>query len=64
MIRRAPLLVLLAERSRTHRAAEVAGRVRRVFPEAEVVLLPGATHHSLPLVEPHRLDERLLGFLG
>ncbi|WP_432127784.1 alpha/beta fold hydrolase [Streptomyces sp. bgisy082] len=61
---RAPLLVLLAERSRTHRAAEVADRVRRVLPEAEVVLLPGATHHSLPLVEPHRLDERLLGFLG
>ncbi|MFB7032755.1 MULTISPECIES: alpha/beta fold hydrolase [unclassified Streptomyces] len=61
---RAPLLVLLAERSRTHRAAEVADRVRRALPEAEVVLLPGATHHSLPLVEPHRLDERLLGFLG
>ncbi|MFJ6247169.1 MULTISPECIES: alpha/beta fold hydrolase [unclassified Streptomyces] len=61
---RVPLLVLLAERSRTHRAAEVADRVRRVLPEAEAVLLPGATHHSLPLVEPHRLDERLLGFLG
>ncbi|MFE0778823.1 alpha/beta fold hydrolase [Streptomyces sp. NPDC058861] len=61
---RAPLLVLLAERSRTHRAAEVADRVRRVLPEAEAVLLPGATHHSLPRVEPHRLDERLLGFLG
>lgn len=61
---RVPLLVLLAERSRTHRAAEVAERVRRTLPEAEVVLLPGATHHSLPLTAPERLDARLLAFLG
>ncbi|MFF5637307.1 alpha/beta fold hydrolase [Streptomyces sp. NPDC012825] len=61
---RAPLLVLLAERGRTHRATEVADRVRRTLPEAEVVLLPGATHHSLPLTAPERLDERLLAFLG
>ncbi|KOX20587.1 MULTISPECIES: hypothetical protein [unclassified Streptomyces] len=61
---RVPLLVLLAGRSRTHRAAEAADRVRRTLPEAEVALLPDATHHSLPLTEPARLDARPLAFLG
>lgn len=61
---RMPVLVLLAERSRTHRAAEVAERARRALPHAEVDLLPGATHHSLPLTAPERLDARLTAFLG
>ncbi|MGV9556338.1 alpha/beta fold hydrolase [Streptomyces sp. NPDC003401] len=61
---RMPVLVLLAEHSRAHRAAEVAGRARRALPRGEVVLLPGATHHSLPLTEPKELNERLMDFLG
>ncbi|MFF4169476.1 alpha/beta fold hydrolase [Streptomyces sp. NPDC001744] len=59
-----PVLVVLAERSRAHDAAAVADRVRRALPRAEVALLPGATHHSLPLTEPEALDERLIAFLG
>ncbi|GAA5062668.1 alpha/beta fold hydrolase [Streptomyces similanensis] len=58
-----PVLVLLAENSRVHRAEKIADRARRALPRAEVVLLPGATHHSLPLTAPGRLNDRLLEFL-
>ncbi|WP_078954056.1 alpha/beta fold hydrolase [Streptomyces globisporus] len=58
-----PVLVLLAEDSRTHHAAAVADRARRALPHAEVALLPGATHHSLPLAAPKELDDRLMAFL-
>ncbi|MFG2267846.1 alpha/beta fold hydrolase [Streptomyces sp. NPDC048720] len=58
-----PVLVLLAERSRAHRAAEVAGKARRALARGEVALLPGATHHSLPLTEPKELNDRLMEFL-
>ncbi|MFJ4713604.1 alpha/beta fold hydrolase [Streptomyces sp. NPDC088785] len=61
---RGPVLVLLAEHSRAHDAAEVAARARRTLPHGEVALLPGATHHSLPLADPERLNDRLLDFLG
>ena len=30
----------------------------------EVAVLPGATHHSLPLTAPDDLNDRLLDFLG
>ncbi|MFF2730332.1 alpha/beta fold hydrolase [Streptomyces sp. NPDC058008] len=60
---RMPVLVLLGERSRAHRAAKVAERARRTLPRAEVELLPGATHHSLPLAAPQRLNDRLGEFL-
>ncbi|MFF5344739.1 alpha/beta fold hydrolase [Streptomyces althioticus] len=61
---RMPVLVLLAEHSRTHDAAKVAGKARRALPTAEVTVLPGATHHSLPLAEPEQLNEHLIRFLG
>jgi pimeloyl-ACP methyl ester carboxylesterase len=61
---RVPVLVLLAEHSRTHHAAKVADRARRTLPRAEVALLPGATHHSLPLTAPQQLNDRLMDFLG
>ncbi|GAA3507387.1 alpha/beta fold hydrolase [Streptomyces showdoensis] len=60
---RMPVLVLLAERSRAHRAAGVADRARRALPLAEVAVLPGATHHSLPLTAPEELNARLGVFL-
>lgn len=60
---RMPVLVLLAEHSRAHHAAKVADRARRTLPQAEVALLPRATHHSLPLTAPEQLDDRLLDFL-
>ncbi|CAL9471164.1 alpha/beta hydrolase [Streptomyces sp. DH-12] len=61
---RMPVLVLLAEHSRTHDAAKVAEQARRVLPQGEVTVLPGATHHSLPLAEPGELNDRLTRFLG
>ncbi|MEW2298999.1 alpha/beta hydrolase [Streptomyces sp. NPDC006655] len=59
-----PVLVLLAEHSRAHHARKVAGRARRALPRGEVVLLPDATHHSLPLTTPQQLNDRLTDFLG
>lgn len=59
-----PVLVLLAEHSRAHRAAKVAEKARRTLRHGEVALLPGATHHSLPLTAPDELNDRLLDFLG
>ncbi|MFD7765322.1 alpha/beta fold hydrolase [Streptomyces sp. NPDC059787] len=61
---RMPVLVLLAGRGRAHDAAKVADRARRTLPRGEVALLPGATHHSLPLTEPKELNDRLMDFLG
>ncbi|MFE1784523.1 alpha/beta fold hydrolase [Streptomyces sp. NPDC059506] len=59
-----PVLVLLAEHSRAHRAVKVADRARRTLSRGEVALLPGATHHSLPLTAPMQLNDRLTDFLG
>lgn len=59
-----PVLVLLAEHSRAHHAAKVADRARRMLSQGEVALLPGATHHSLPLTAPKELNDRLMTFLG
>ncbi|MGV9245482.1 alpha/beta fold hydrolase [Streptomyces sp. NPDC003710] len=61
---RMPVLVLLAERSRAHHAVKVADRARRMLSQGEVALLPGATHHSLPLTAPKQLNDRLMDFLG
>ncbi|WP_129842150.1 alpha/beta hydrolase [Streptomyces sp. RFCAC02] len=61
---RMPVLVLVAERSRTHHAAKVAARARRTLPHAEVALLPGATHHSLPHTDPQQVNDHLMDFLG
>ncbi|GGV73010.1 carboxylesterase [Streptomyces longisporoflavus] len=58
-----PVLVLLAEHSRALHAAKAAAWARRKLPQAEVHILPGATHHSLPSTAPDELNERLLDFL-
>ncbi|MEV6809699.1 alpha/beta hydrolase [Streptomyces sp. NPDC051132] len=59
-----PVLVLLAEHSRAHHTGKVADRARRALARGEVAVLPGATHHSLPLTSPQQLDDRLTAFLG
>ncbi|CAM5285287.1 carboxylesterase [Streptomyces pilosus] len=61
---RMPVLVVLAEHSRAHDAGKVADRARRELPHSKVVVLPGATHHSLPLTAPQQLNEYLTAFLG
>ncbi|GAA2482868.1 alpha/beta fold hydrolase [Streptomyces thermolineatus] len=60
---RMPVLALLAEHSRAHDAVKVADKARRTLPQGEVVLLPGATHHSLPLTASKQLNDRLMDFL-
>ncbi|MEU5227172.1 hypothetical protein AB0G55_31855 [Streptomyces toyocaensis] len=42
----------------------MARRARRKLPQSKVVVLPGATHHSLPLTAPQQLNEHLTAFLG
>lgn len=59
-----PTLVLLAERSRAHDVRRVANRARRLLPEATVALLPGASHHSLPVEPAAELSRRLAHFLA
>lgn len=61
---RMPVLALFAEHSRAHHAGKAADRARRTLLHAEVALLPGATHHSLPLTAPRQLNDRLTAFLG
>lgn len=61
---RMPVLVLLAEHSRAHRSGKVAGRASRKLPQGTVVVLPGSTHHSLPLTAPQLLNEHLTAFLS
>ena len=58
------VLTVLAENSRAHHAVKVADRARRTLSQGEVALLPGATHHSLPLTAPKQLNDRLMDFLN
>ncbi|MET9410035.1 alpha/beta hydrolase [Streptomyces sp. NPDC002935] len=57
-------LVLLAGRSRVHNVRRVAAQARRLMPEASVVLLPNASHHSLPTEQPDELNGLLTQFLA
>ncbi|MER5839937.1 alpha/beta hydrolase [Streptomyces prasinus] len=59
-----PALVLLAEHSRVHDVPRVAATARRLLPGADVVTLPGASHHSLPTERPAGLNRVLTGFLA
>ncbi|WP_328863029.1 alpha/beta fold hydrolase [Streptomyces sp. NBC_00306] len=61
---RMPVLVLLAEDSRAHHPEKVSDRASRALPKGKVVVMPGATHHSLPLTAPQQLNEHLTAFLG
>ncbi|MGW1109115.1 alpha/beta fold hydrolase [Streptomyces sp. NPDC002540] len=60
-----PTLILLAERSRAHDAARVAAAAARLLPHARTAVIPGATHHTLPLHEPAatELNSRMEDFL-
>ncbi|MFD8706431.1 alpha/beta fold hydrolase [Kitasatospora sp. NPDC059648] len=59
-----PSLVLMAERSRAHKSAQVADRARRLLPNAEVTVLSGISHHAAPMADPVPLNDRLTRFLG
>ncbi|WP_354643217.1 alpha/beta fold hydrolase [Kitasatospora camelliae] len=61
---RGPVLVLFAGRSRTHDAGKAAARARRLLPHARVEVLPGVTHHSVPMAGAERIDRCLLELPG
>ena len=61
---KAPVLVLLAEKSRVHDTAKVAAAVRATLPDATIATLPGVSHHMIPFAEPEQLDRRLNEFFG
>jgi pimeloyl-ACP methyl ester carboxylesterase len=46
-----PALVLIAGRSRAHDPSRVARGARTLVPEATVVELPQATHHTVPVID-------------
>ncbi len=61
---RPPALVVLAGGSRAHDPARVAEQARRRLPRASVEVLPGVSHHGMPLVHADELDELLVPFLA
>lgn len=60
---RTPTLLLLAEHSRQHDIARVARNAERLLPDARVVVLPGVSHHSVPMRHPDALNAAVRGFL-
>ncbi|GAB3134447.1 alpha/beta fold hydrolase [Microbispora hainanensis] len=61
---RLPVLLLLAERSRAHDIGRVAASAAALLPRVETAVLPGATHHTLPLAAPPEMDARIGEFLA
>ncbi|MEU8175869.1 alpha/beta hydrolase [Microbispora hainanensis] len=61
---RLPVLLLLAERSRAHDVGRVAASAAALLPQVETAVLPGATHHTLPLAAPPEMDARIGEFLA
>ncbi|MGW2521003.1 alpha/beta fold hydrolase [Streptomyces sp. NPDC001617] len=58
-----PVLLLLAESSRTHDTYKVAERADALLPRVETVVLPDVSHHALPQSAPAELGRRLTEFL-
>ncbi|HZM78248.1 MAG TPA: alpha/beta hydrolase [Candidatus Limnocylindrales bacterium] len=59
-----PTLVLVAEKSRSHDPARVAANARALLPNVTVEMLPGATHHTIPIGNAADINARLLRFLA
>lgn len=60
----APTLLLLAEHSRTHDIRRVEEAARRSMPAVTTAVVPGTSHHSLPVGDRRHLDRLLLDFLA
>jgi pimeloyl-ACP methyl ester carboxylesterase len=56
-------LVLLGERSKAHDPRHIASIARQQLPDVETAVIPGATHHTMPLYEPGELNRQLSTFL-
>jgi len=59
----APTLVVLAERSKAHNIRRVAAGAGARVPGVRVEVLPGASHHSIPVQHAGALSHLLLDFL-
>ncbi|HEY3980533.1 MAG TPA: alpha/beta hydrolase [Streptosporangiaceae bacterium] len=60
----APVLVVVAARSRAHDPAQVAARARQRLPEATVETMAQATHHTIPTEDADELTGYMAGFLA
>ncbi|WP_326549298.1 alpha/beta fold hydrolase [Micromonospora sp. NBC_01813] len=58
-----PALVLLGERSQLYDAGQVAARVRRLLPDAQVEVVADAAH-DLPMYLPASISQRILDFVN
>lgn len=58
-----PTLVLLAGRSRSLDTSAAVRTCHRLLSDAEVDVLPEATHHTIPTLHADQLDQRILDFL-
>ncbi|MEU6758996.1 alpha/beta hydrolase [Streptomyces sp. NPDC046685] len=56
-----PVQVLFAGRARCHDAERAARAAREVLPGARVAVLPGVSHHALPLTAAGEIVRRLTG---
>jgi pimeloyl-ACP methyl ester carboxylesterase len=59
----AETLVVLAQKSQAHDIHKVRDAAERLMPRMSVVVLPDASHHSLPATDPEPLNRELLRFL-
>ncbi|MCZ4120966.1 alpha/beta fold hydrolase [Streptomyces sp. H39-S7] len=59
-----PALALFAENSRTHDSRRAAAAARRTLRDATVDVVPGLSHHGVPMVEAEELNGRILRFLA
>ncbi|MET8545470.1 alpha/beta hydrolase [Kitasatospora sp. NPDC004799] len=58
-----PVLTLLAAHGRTHDPDHIARTARRTLPDADIAILPGTSHHNLPMAAAPHLNPRLTAFL-
>ncbi|MEU7560381.1 alpha/beta fold hydrolase [Streptomyces eurythermus] len=61
---RVPTLVALAAGSRAHQVRRVAAAARRDLAAGEVVVLPGVSHHGMPMVRAAELNALVVRFLA
>jgi pimeloyl-ACP methyl ester carboxylesterase len=60
----ADVTVVFAGESRVHNSSRIAHAVGEVLPNAHTVVLPGCSHHMLPMLPAGELDAVLLNALG
>lgn len=61
---RVPTLVVLGGRSRVHDVDKVSRRAMQTVPDARIVVLPDASHHSLPFDPAGEVNRSLGEFFG